>query len=88
MKHDALRSEIVSLGVDQAFSTTHEFSILGKDLQKTKGKTQSSDDLPFLVIEVGVCGVQEFIYRYFLKCWYNQKYSENRSDIFIQGELY
>jgi len=41
MKHDALRSKIVCLGVEQAFSTIHEFSILGKDLQKTKGKPKS-----------------------------------------------
>ena len=73
MKHDALRSKIVSLGADQAFSVARQFSIFDKDLRNTEGKIQISDDLPFLGIEAGVYGAQEFPYRYFLKCWYNPK---------------
>ncbi len=78
---DALRSKIVPMEADQAFGIARQFSILGKDLQNTDGKIQISDDLPFLGIEAGTYGVQEFIYRYFLKCWYNPNYSEDHSDI-------
>jgi SAM-dependent methyltransferase len=78
---DILRSLIVPKAPNEAFDVARQFTLLGRDLQRCEEKIEIAQDLPFLGIKAGSYGVQEFIYDYFLKCWFNPKFGERFSDV-------
>jgi len=81
MLDDALRERITKMSSKDAFSLAHQFSCLGRDLQQSIGSIMIKEDLPFFGMRAGQYGIQEFIYQYMLKCWYNQIFGEKYSDI-------
>jgi SAM-dependent methyltransferase len=78
---EELRRRIVPLTNDEAFAVANQFTSLGRDLQELPGTIVIKKDLPFLGIKAGSYGVQEFLYKYFLKCWYNDAFSEKHCDL-------
>lgn len=78
---DALRSRVVPLPNDEAFALASQFTQLGRDLQTSEGRITIKQDLPFLGIRAGEYGIQEFIYKHFLKCWHNPAFSEKHCDL-------
>jgi SAM-dependent methyltransferase len=78
---DALRNLIIPMSNDAAFSTAHQLTALGRDLQAAGGMITITEDLPFLGIKAGVYAPQDFVYRYFIKCWYNSAFSERHCDL-------
>ena len=78
---DALRARVVPMSNEEAFSVARQFSLLGRDLQKSDGTILIQQDLPFLGIKAGTYPVQEFIYNHFMKCWYNNDYSIQHADL-------
>jgi len=78
---EELRRRIVPLTNDEAFAIANQFTSLGRDLQACSGTIVITDDLPFLGIKAGSYGVQDFLYKYFLKCWYNSAFSEQHCDL-------
>lgn len=78
---DALRDKIIPLGPDDAFKLVNQFTLLGRDLQAADGIISIKQDLPFLGIKAGEYTIQEFIYDHFMKCWYNQNFSETHCDL-------
>lgn len=78
---DALRQCISPLPVDQAFDICGQFTKLGRDLQAADGKISIKEDLPILGIPAGEYRVQDFIYRYFIKCWHNPSFSQRHCDL-------
>jgi SAM-dependent methyltransferase len=77
----ALREEITRMPARDAFGLAREFTLLGRDLQTSAGWIEIIEDLPFLGIKRGRYRIQEFIYDYFLKCWYNPAFGERYSDV-------
>jgi SAM-dependent methyltransferase len=73
---DALRSALVPLSSDEAFRIARQFSSLGRDLQSSEGEIIIKDDLPFLGIKARRYSIHEFIYDYFLKCWFNNEFGD------------
>lgn len=78
---DRLREMITPMEPDDAFSVASQFTRLGRDLQISEGVIEIAEDLPLLGIKAGTYGVQDFVYRYFLKCWYNENFSERHCDL-------
>jgi SAM-dependent methyltransferase len=78
---EELRRRVVPLTNDEAFAVANQFTSLGRDLQALPGTIVISKDLPFLGIKAGSYKVQEFLYKYFLKCWYNVAFSEEHCDL-------
>lgn len=78
---DALREKVVPLSNDAAFAVANQFTALGRDLQNADGLIEIAQDLPFLGIKAGTYKVQEFIYKYFMKCWHNPAFSEAHCDV-------
>lgn len=78
---DRLRERIVEMSNDEAFAAARQFTLLGRDLQATAGKIRIAQDLPLLGIKAGEYSLQSFIYDHFIKCWFNKKWGEERSDI-------
>jgi SAM-dependent methyltransferase len=78
---DALRTRIVPMASRDALDLARQFTLLGRDLQVSEGTIEITQDLPFLGIKAGRFKIQEFIYDYFMKCWFNQSFGERYSDI-------
>ena len=78
---DAMRAQMVPMPPREAFDLARQFTLLGRDLQSSEGKIEIAQDLPFLGIKGGQYKIQEFIYDYFLKCWFNPKFGERYSDV-------
>ncbi|MBK7674988.1 MAG: class I SAM-dependent methyltransferase [Candidatus Accumulibacter sp.] len=78
---DALRSVVSRMPVDSAFEVCRQFSDLGKALQKIEEKVVIASDLPLLGISRGEYHVQELIYYYFLKCFYNDEFGDRYSTL-------
>jgi SAM-dependent methyltransferase len=78
---DALRAEISRMCVDEAWGISHEFSLLGHDVQRTDATISISQDLPFLDIKAGTYKVHEFLYDHFMKNWYNGAFGLKQSDV-------
>jgi SAM-dependent methyltransferase len=81
MLDDALRERITKMSSNDAFALAHQFSCLGRDLQQSLGSIVIKEDLPFFGMRAGQYGIQEFVYQYILKCWYNQIFGEKYSDV-------
>lgn len=78
---DALRALVVPMGNEEAFAAAHQFTRLGRELQAATGRITITEDLPLLGIEAGEYSVQGFLYKYFLKCWYNPAFPERHCDL-------
>jgi SAM-dependent methyltransferase len=78
---DALRQRIVRMTNDDAFALARQFTLFGNDLQKSSGTVRISQDLPFLQIKAGEYSIHTFIYDHFMKCWFNESWGAERSDI-------
>ena len=78
---DELRGRIVPMPNDEAFATASQFTKLGRDLQAAGGSITIQEDLPFLGIPAGTYKVQEFIYKFFIKCWHNPAFSVQHCDL-------
>jgi SAM-dependent methyltransferase len=78
---DALRQRITPLPAGEAFDVCGQFTKLGRDLQSADGKISIKEDLPMLGIQAGEYGIQDFLYRYFIKCWHNPSFSRRHCDL-------
>jgi len=78
---DALRDIIVPLEPERAFALVHQFTVLGRDLQHCPGKITITENLPLLGIKAGEYDIQTFIYDHFMKCWFNETFGEQQSDV-------
>lgn len=77
----ALRNSIIPLSSDEAFQLVRQCTLLGRDLQRSEGSIEIVQDLPFLRIPAGRYKIQEFIYDFLMKCWFNDEFGEQWSDI-------
>jgi SAM-dependent methyltransferase len=78
---DTLREKIVSLPNEEAFIVANQLTALGRDLQASNCQIIIHKDLPLLEINAGVYDLQAFIYKYFIKCWFNTAFSEDHCDL-------
>jgi SAM-dependent methyltransferase len=78
---DALRATIGRMSTDEALALAREFTLLGRDLQESAGTITLKQDLGFLGLRKGSYPIQEFLYYFFIKCWYNRAFGEEYSDI-------
>jgi SAM-dependent methyltransferase len=78
---DAMRAAVSGMTADDAFEAAREFSILGRDLQCSKGEIQITEDMPLLEIRKGTYSIHDFIYNYFMKCWHNPDFGLKYSDV-------
>jgi SAM-dependent methyltransferase len=76
---DALREIVVPLSRDEGFEVCRQFAKLGRDLQNVEAKVAITEDLPFLQIPKGEYQVQEFVYDFLFKCWYNKLFGIDHS---------
>ena len=76
----ALREHIKTLPVEDAMRIAGQFARLGRDLQQA-GEVTIREDLPDLGIPAGAYQVQDLVYRFMLKCWYNESWGLEHSTI-------
>lgn len=78
---DALRAIIVLMDNETAFSAASDFTELGRSLRELTQKVTIGRNLEFLGIPAGTYDVQGLIYNYIVKCWYNEAFGSQRSDV-------
>lgn len=78
---DLFRGSIRSMPPEKALDVCRQFTALGKALQACGGMVEVRSDLPLLGIKQGTYGVQEFVYDHFMKCWFNQDFGDEYSDV-------
>jgi SAM-dependent methyltransferase len=76
-----LRAEISQMPVTVAKEVSREFSLLARDIQQTKGRIRISKASSFLGIPGGDYSIHDFIYRFFMKNWYNAMFGLKFSDL-------
>jgi SAM-dependent methyltransferase len=74
-----LRNMIAPMPSEEAYGVCGEFSLLGRDLQKSGLEVAVAEDLPLLGVYAGKYDLQSFIYDHFLKCWYNDQFGLDHS---------
>lgn len=75
-----LREQITQMPSEEAMRYARQFACIGRDLQKA-GTVTITEDLPDLGIPAGKYQIQDLIYRYILKCWYNETWGIKHSAI-------
>ena len=78
---DGLRAQIKPLPNDKALKVANELTQLARAIQQVPGKIEIGQDLEWLGIPKGSYGVHELIYDHMMKCWFNETFGEQYSDV-------
>ena len=81
LNDDALRALVTPMSNERALQVAAEFTALGKVLQGVAQKVTVERDLEWLGIPAGEYGVQELVYDHIVKCWHNEKFGDELSNI-------
>jgi len=76
-----VREETVGLTEQECWEYCRHLTSLGKKLQDIRQTITIDADIPILGIEKGTYTVQGFIYRYFLKCFWNNSFSFDENNL-------
>ncbi len=78
---DYIRQEISYISPRQSLKQMESMTKFGKDLTKQKITIKISEDLPLLGIKKGKYDLQRFIYNHFFKCFWNDEWGFDYSNI-------
>jgi arsenite methyltransferase len=78
---DYIRQEISDISPQQSLKQMESITKFGKDLTKQKITIKISEDLPLLGIKKGKYDLQRFIYNHFFKCFWNDEWGFDYSNI-------
>lgn len=76
-----IRQATTAMNEEQCWNFCRHLTSLGQTLKKLEGRITIEEDIPLLDIEKGAYGIQEFIYRYFLKCFWNDGFSFDENNL-------
>ena len=76
-----VRKETVQLSQQKCWEYCKHLTNLGEKLQSIQETFTIDEDIQILGIEKGTYTVQDFIYRYFLKCFWNDKLSFDENNL-------
>lgn len=79
-----IRKITTTLTYEECMKFSKQMTRLGKALGEVKGKVLIRDNIGLLDIRKGKYSIQEFMYNYFLKCWYNPKSDAEYADLVNQ----
>lgn len=78
---DFIREKISDLSPQVSMKKMESITKFGKDLSKQKISIKISEDLPLLDIKKGTYDLQRFIYNHFFKCFWNDKWGFDYSNM-------
>ena len=78
---DFIREKISNISPQVAMKKMESITKFGKDLSKQKISITISEDLPLLDIKKGTYDLQRFIYNHFFKCFWNDKWGFDYSNM-------
>ena len=78
---DYLRERTTLMTVEDCMEMSASMSELGRKLSELDAKITLERGIPLLGIEAGEHDVQRLIYWHFLKCFWNEDFSENLNDL-------
>jgi len=81
MADNLIREKTTKMRPEDCYKFARSVTLLGKSLSKIKEKLDVQESIPFLNIKKGKYDVQRFIYWYFLKCFWNEKWGLDKSII-------
>jgi SAM-dependent methyltransferase len=76
-----IRERTTALSVEECMEFSEQITELGRELSRTGAKVRLESGVPLLGIEPGEHDVQRLIYWTFLKCFWNEDFSENLNDL-------
>ncbi|HOO46682.1 MAG TPA: methyltransferase domain-containing protein [Deltaproteobacteria bacterium] len=76
-----IRSETTQLTQDRCWEVCRHFTRLGQTLQGIDTTFTVDKDIPIIGIEKGTYTIQEFIYRYFMKCFWNKTFTFDENNL-------
>jgi SAM-dependent methyltransferase len=79
-----IRKITAKMNYEECLSFSRKMSRLGRALSNIKTPLELDEDIGLLGIKKGIYSIQEFIYNYFLKCWYNSKWDMKFADLVNQ----
>jgi len=68
-----IRKITTNLSYRECVNFSNQLSKLGRTLRQSNEKVKIDFDIPMLGIEKGEYSVQEFLYNFFMKCYYNEE---------------
>jgi SAM-dependent methyltransferase/uncharacterized protein YbaR (Trm112 family) len=84
MADGVLRARTTKMSFDECMKFSKKMTQLGKSLQSIKEPIVIAKEIEALGIQSGSYSVHDFIYRYFLKCWFNPDSDEAYADLVNQ----
>jgi SAM-dependent methyltransferase/uncharacterized protein YbaR (Trm112 family) len=79
-----IRKITSKMSYEDCVSFSKKMSRLGKALSRIKTPLEIDEGIDILGIKKGIYNIQRFIYDYFLKCWYSQKWDIEFADLVNQ----
>ena len=76
-----IREHTTKMTDDECLEFSHAMTQLGRALSTLDVNVTIPNDIPLLGIEAGEHDVQRLIYWHFLKCFWNEEFSENLNDL-------
>lgn len=76
-----IRKETTQLTQDECWEICRHFTRLGQKLQSIDTTFTVDEDIPVIGIEKGTYTIQEFIYRYFMKCFWNKTFTFDENNL-------
>jgi SAM-dependent methyltransferase len=78
---DFLRERTTRMSVEECMEFSHSMTELGRKLSELDARITLEHGIPLLGIEPGEHDVQRLVYWHFLKCFWNEGFSENLNDL-------
>lgn len=78
---DGVRSAVAGMAPADAMAVGLEFARVGKALKETGAVIDIPEDLPWMGVKRGKYPIQQFIYDYVMKCWWNEMFGEKYSSV-------
>jgi SAM-dependent methyltransferase/uncharacterized protein YbaR (Trm112 family) len=78
---DWIRERTTRMSPEDCLEVSRDISELGRELSRTGARVKLERGVPLLGIEPGEHDVQRLIYWTFLKCFWNEEFSENLNDL-------
>lgn len=79
-----VRKITVNMSYQECMKFSRQMTNLGKALSHIKTPLRIKEGIPLLGIKKGTYTLQQFVYNYFIKCWYNEMLDRKYADLVNQ----
>ncbi|MBD3306066.1 methyltransferase domain-containing protein, partial [candidate division KSB3 bacterium] len=79
-----VRKKTTRVSYEKAMQFSRQMTMLGKALHEVKGNVCIPEEIELLGIKKGKYEIHDFVYSYFLKCWYNPQQDREYANLVNQ----